>query len=178
MTFNIFAAKRVPCFGQYNRIDDFISCKLRGEKRPVFRQFLVDEFHSSAVFKCFDPLFVSHVPSLSRKLLNDRCGLFRLWPRGSRALDTNVSSKFFVALGFVLLLHSIQGFVKERTGRLKHPVALGATEALKVLFLIPYQLAWHGWSIGLTMCKREQYLQAETCLKSGRRGPGSQGVDA
>src|SRR6266852_3877939 len=58
------AAKRVPCFGQYDRIDDFISFKLRGEKRPVFCQFLVDEFHSSAVFKCFNPLFVSHVHSL------------------------------------------------------------------------------------------------------------------
>jgi hypothetical protein len=89
-----------------------------------------------------------------------------------------VSSKLFVALGFVLLLHSIQGFVKERTRRLKHPVALGATEALKVLFLNPYQLAGHGWSIGLTMCKREQYLQARTCLKSGRRRLGPQEVDA
>jgi hypothetical protein len=25
---------------------------------------LVDEFHSSAVYKCFDPVFVSHVRSL------------------------------------------------------------------------------------------------------------------
>src|ERR1700675_3710447 len=171
MTFNILAAQRVSCLTQYNRIDDFISFKLRGEKRPVFRQFLVDEFHSSAVFKCFDPVFVLHVRSLTCKVLNDRCGLFRLWPRGSRALDTNVGSKLFVALGFVLLLHAIERFVKERTGWLKHPVALGATEALKARFLNPYLLAWHGWSIGLTLCKREQYLQAETCLKSGRRRP-------
>jgi hypothetical protein len=83
-----------------------------------------------------------------------------------------VGSKLLVALGFVLLLHSIQGFVKERTRRLKHPVALGAAEALKALFLNPYQLAWHGWSMGLTMCKKEQYLQAKTCLKGGRRRPG------
>jgi hypothetical protein len=60
MTFNIFTAKRVSCFGQYDRIDDLILCNLRGHKCPVFRQFLVDEFHYSAVFKCFDPLFVWH----------------------------------------------------------------------------------------------------------------------
>ena len=61
MAFNIFTIQRVSCFGQYDRIDDLIPCDLRGEKRPVFRQFLVDEFHLPAVFKCFDPLFVSHV---------------------------------------------------------------------------------------------------------------------
>src|ERR1700730_13284741 len=60
MTFNIFTTKRVSCFGQYDRIDDLIPRKLSGDKCPVFRQFLVDEFHFSAVFKCFDPLFVWH----------------------------------------------------------------------------------------------------------------------
>src|ERR1700687_5372670 len=65
MAFNIFTSKRVSCFGQYDRIDDLITCKLRGEKRPVHRQFLVDELHVSAVCKCFDPLFVWHVRSSS-----------------------------------------------------------------------------------------------------------------
>jgi hypothetical protein len=37
-----------------------MSLNLRGDKCPVFRQFLVDEFHFSAVFQCFDPLFVWH----------------------------------------------------------------------------------------------------------------------
>ena len=60
MTFNIFTTKRVSCFGQYDRIDDLITCKLSGDKCPVFQQFLVDEFHFSAVFKCLDPLFVWH----------------------------------------------------------------------------------------------------------------------
>jgi hypothetical protein len=60
MTFNIFAAKRVSCLGQYNRIDDFIAGNLRGDNRPIFRQFLVDELHIPAVFKRFDPLFVLH----------------------------------------------------------------------------------------------------------------------
>src|ERR1700730_3833471 len=60
MTFNIFTTKRVSCFGQYDRIDNLITFKLSGDKCPVCRQFLVDEFHFSAVFKCFAPLFVWH----------------------------------------------------------------------------------------------------------------------
>src|ERR1700675_3136317 len=60
MAFNIFTTKRVSCSGQYDRIDDLITCKLRREKRSVHRQFLVDEFHFSAVCKCFDPLLVWH----------------------------------------------------------------------------------------------------------------------
>src|SRR6266852_6377963 len=80
-------------------------------------------------------------------VLNVRCDLFSPWPRCSWVLDTNVGGKLFVALGFVLLLHFIQGFVKGRARGLEQPVALGATEALKVLFLNPHQHAWHGGSI-------------------------------
>ena len=69
VAFNIFMTKRVSCFRQYNRIDNLITCKLRGDKRPVFRQFLVDEFYFSAVLKRLDPLFVSHCRiSTSRKI--------------------------------------------------------------------------------------------------------------
>src|SRR6266404_1511778 len=78
-----------------------------------------------------------------------RCDLFSLWLRGSWVLDTNVGGKLFVTLGFVLLLHIIQRFVKRSARRFKHPVALGATKALKVLLLSPHQLAWHGRSIRL-----------------------------
>jgi hypothetical protein len=60
MAFDIFTTKRVSCVGQDDRIDDLITCKLSGDKCAVVRQFLVDEFHFSAVFKCFDPLFVWH----------------------------------------------------------------------------------------------------------------------
>jgi hypothetical protein len=60
VAFNILATERDFCVGQQNRIHDLISCKLRGDKCPVFRQFLVDEFHHSAVCKCFDPLLVWH----------------------------------------------------------------------------------------------------------------------
>ncbi len=45
MAFNIFTTKRVPCFGQYHRINDLITGKLRRQKRTVHLQFLVNEFH-------------------------------------------------------------------------------------------------------------------------------------
>jgi hypothetical protein len=61
MTFNIFVTQRVSCFGQDDRIHDLISPDLRGDKRAVFRQLLVDEFHFPAVFECFYPLLVWHV---------------------------------------------------------------------------------------------------------------------
>jgi hypothetical protein len=67
-----------------------------------------------------------------------------------------VASKLFIALGFVLLLHFTECFANERTRRLKHPVILAATEALKVLVLNPYQLAWRGRIIRLTLCEKEQ----------------------
>ena len=34
--FDLLATKRVSCLGQYDRINDFISCNLYGDKRPVF----------------------------------------------------------------------------------------------------------------------------------------------
>lgn len=67
MTFNIFTAKWISCVRQYDRIDDLIPCDLRGDKCPVFRQFLVDEFHPSAVFKFLDPFFIRYVRSSSRE---------------------------------------------------------------------------------------------------------------
>src|SRR5450631_2288134 len=60
MTFNILTTKWVSRFCQYDRVDDLVTCNLSGHKCRVFRQLLVDEFHFSAVFKCFDPLFVWH----------------------------------------------------------------------------------------------------------------------
>jgi hypothetical protein len=77
-------------------------------------------------------------------------------------LGTNVGSKLFVTLGFVLPLHFIQRLASKRTRRIKHPVTLGATEALKLLVLNPYQLA-HGRIISPTMCKSEQCLETATC---------------
>ena len=61
MAFNIFTSKRISRFGQYHRMDDLIAFQLCGEKRAVFRQFLVDEFHLPAVFKFLDPLVVCHI---------------------------------------------------------------------------------------------------------------------
>jgi hypothetical protein len=60
MAFNIFTTQRVSRFGQYDRIDDLVPFNLRGDKRPVVRQFLVNEFHLSAIAECFDPFFVEH----------------------------------------------------------------------------------------------------------------------
>src|SRR6266849_3837900 len=81
MTFNIFTTKRISCLGQYDRIDDLIPCKLRGDKRPVFRQFLVDEFHFSAVFKCFDPLLVWHFRTHVRCRRGSGCDYSLVFPR-------------------------------------------------------------------------------------------------
>jgi hypothetical protein len=64
MAFNIFTTKWVFCFGQYDGIDDLIPCNLGRDKRPVQRQYLVNELHASAVCKCFDPLFFLHWHSL------------------------------------------------------------------------------------------------------------------
>src|SRR5450755_29090 len=77
MTFNIFTTKRVSCFGQYDRIDDLITCKLSGQKCRVFRQFLVDKFHFSAVFKCLDPLFVWHLRTSSGEIRVSRVYVVR-----------------------------------------------------------------------------------------------------
>jgi hypothetical protein len=64
---NIFTTKRVCCFGQYDRIDDLAPLNLCGDKRAVVYQFLVDEFHFSAVFESFDPLVVLHLPNLASR---------------------------------------------------------------------------------------------------------------
>jgi hypothetical protein len=48
MAFNIFTTQRVFRFGQYDRIDDLTSFKLRGNKSPIHQQFLVDEFQVAA----------------------------------------------------------------------------------------------------------------------------------
>src|SRR5271165_753933 len=90
MAFHLFTTKRVSCFGQYDRIDDLITFKLRGEKRPVFRQFLVDEFHFSSVFKFLDPLFIWHVRSSSGEVsVCRKCTLFAAKRFGPNPLTTS-----------------------------------------------------------------------------------------
>src|SRR6266850_1253584 len=85
---------------------------------------------------------------------DDRCDLSRLPPRGSWVLDTNVGSKLFVALAFVVLLHFIQGFVEGRTRRPKHPSPESSGPSS-----IPACVAWAQYTL-LTMCKKEQYRGA------------------
>jgi hypothetical protein len=66
----------------------------------------------------------------------------------------------------------------ERTGGLKGPVALGASEALKILLLNPNQLAWHGRSISLPCAKKNSvqrlphaYKAEENVLRLKKRRP-------
>src|SRR5664279_2255690 len=63
MTLNILSAKRVSCFGQYDRIDNLIPLNLCSDKCPIIGQFLVYEFHFSTVFNRFDPFILWHVHS-------------------------------------------------------------------------------------------------------------------
>ncbi len=57
---------------------------LRGDKCAIFREFLLDEFHLSTVFKFFDPLAVRHVDSpRSRPKTDVSCRI-----GGSRGLQT------------------------------------------------------------------------------------------
>src|SRR6478672_12670257 len=61
MSFNFFMTKRVFRVGQYDGIDDFVAFHLSGKKRPL-GQFLVGEFHSSAICKRFNPLVAHSAP--------------------------------------------------------------------------------------------------------------------
>src|SRR5260370_12805110 len=98
---------------------------------------------SSLLIHSCSGMFVAHTCNG----LSGRCDLFSSWPRGFLVLHTNVDSKLFVALSFVLLLHFIQRLANKRTSWLKHPVTRVATQALTVLVLNPYHLAWHARSI-------------------------------
>jgi len=50
MIFNFFSTERVFRVAQYDGINDFVPFDLSGEKRALV-QFLVGEFHSSAICK-------------------------------------------------------------------------------------------------------------------------------
>jgi hypothetical protein len=69
VTLDFLPVGRVSRLRQYDRINDFVAFKLCGDKRPVFRQFLVSEFHSSAVGKFLDPLVVLHGNSKAEELI-------------------------------------------------------------------------------------------------------------
>jgi len=70
-----------------------------------------------------------------------------IWLRGifcgSRVLGTDMRFELHVALLFVVLLHIVNGFANERPQRPEHPFAFGATPALKIVSLDPYQFATH-----------------------------------
>jgi hypothetical protein len=64
MSFNFFMTKRAFYFGQYDGIDDFVAFDLSGEEHHLV-QFLVGEFHSSAICKRFDPLVAHLAPQVA-----------------------------------------------------------------------------------------------------------------
>src|SRR5258708_29136503 len=73
MAFNIFTTKRISRFGQYDRIDDLISCNLRGDKCPVFRQIAGNEVVYSVVLtKAGNPLGREDVESHFKRELSRR----------------------------------------------------------------------------------------------------------
>lgn len=54
-----------------------------------------------------------------------------------------MGGKFLVTLGLVLRHHFLKCIADERARRVKHPVALGASEAVKILGLDLNKLAGH-----------------------------------
>src|ERR1039458_6252455 len=95
MAFDILATQRVSCVGQYDRIDDLIPCVLRGNERPVSRQFLVREFHFPAVVKCFDPIFIPHARTPSYEV--KECLEYTFF--GSRKCGSGIISRITGHLG-------------------------------------------------------------------------------
>jgi len=61
MSFDFFPTKRVFRVVQYDGIDHFVAFDLSGEKRLLV-QFLVGEFHSSAISERFNPLVTHSAP--------------------------------------------------------------------------------------------------------------------
>jgi hypothetical protein len=54
-----------------------------------------------------------------------------------------VGSELLVTLGFVFSFHFVKRIASERTSGTKLPATLGATKALEILALNPFQSAWH-----------------------------------
>ena len=59
--FQLLRTERVFRIAQYDGVNDFIPFDLSGEKRALV-QFLVGEFHSSAICKRSDPLIAHSAP--------------------------------------------------------------------------------------------------------------------
>ena len=69
---------------------------------------------------------------------------------------TNVGSKFLVTLGLIFSFHFLERIASEPSSWAKLPITLGATEAMKLLALHPFQPAWHLWIVNQEVCKSEQ----------------------
>src|SRR5216684_4480683 len=62
---------------------------------------------------------------------------------GPGVLGTDMRCKLLVALLSEVRLHFFNGFANERPRRVEHPCAFGASPALKIRSLDPFQFATH-----------------------------------
>jgi hypothetical protein len=81
-------------------------------------------------------------------------GCIRPW--GDWVLCANVGSKFLVTLGLIFSFHFLERIASERASWAKLPITLGASKAMKVLALNPFQHAWHHWIVNQEVYKSEQ----------------------
>jgi len=78
MPFNIFTTKRFPALPIRPNRRTSLPASCAVIKRPVHGQFLIDEFHFSAVFECFDPHSSASSYLYSRDQLLSRASLSRV----------------------------------------------------------------------------------------------------
>jgi hypothetical protein len=92
--FNFFTTKRVLRVGQYDGIDDFVAFDLGGEKRLLV-QFLVGEFHSSAICKRFNPLVAHSAPPSGDSVEIIRALRLKMYESSRMALGTLLSKSHY-----------------------------------------------------------------------------------
>jgi hypothetical protein len=73
-----------------------------------------------------------------------------------------VGSKCLVTLGFIFSLHFIERIASERSSWAKLPITLGATKAMKLLALNPFQRAWHHGILN-QLCAKVNSATLATC---------------
>ncbi len=86
-------------------------------------------------------------------------GCIRPW--GDCVLCANVGSKFLVTLGLIFSFHFLERIASEHASWAKLPITLGASKAMKVLALNPFQRAWHHWIINQERRDRPTHYRAD-----------------
>ena len=108
-------------------------------------------------FKEFEYHFPDCGHDWKREDKSKQLGSFRLpnSTSGPSVVDTSMGSKLFITLGFVIPFHFIKRIADKRTKGLELPATLGATEALKILFLNPFQCALHCRIVSPAVCLKQ-----------------------